>query len=182
MADIAGLRLFLRDSDDVKASIQVLSIPDSQDTSTSDTQLINAVSPTFKTILSVISHKDSVDQHEEGRCVAGAAARSLANTPHSVFVLREKSPSQTLEIERLIPVCGDFSVSIMQMRLDSSSQDRAGICAPHSLRVTALITVYRLQNNCQSWSSGRPTIVLHARCRRPADRPGRVQAPQGSVR
>ncbi|KAF9029575.1 hypothetical protein BDZ89DRAFT_717233 [Hymenopellis radicata] len=120
MADLDnGLKMLLRASDDVKATLEVLVIP-----TASDTQIDTPVhyrQPTvsnFRTrrIVAVISHKDELDHHEEG----------------SVFVLKQKPQNhaypESLEIQRVFPVCGDFSISMAQMRVGSvgGSQDRTG--------------------------------------------------------
>ncbi len=70
MADLDnGLKMLLRASDDVKATLEVLVIP-----TASDTQIDTPVNhrqyvSNFRTrrIIAVISHRDELDHHEEGR-------------------------------------------------------------------------------------------------------------------
>lgn len=68
MSDIEnGLRMLLRDSDEIKALIPVTWIPNAQDTTQLDTQGISLDAKSSKRMLAVISHRDSVDGHQEGR-------------------------------------------------------------------------------------------------------------------
>ncbi|KAJ7450812.1 DNase I-like protein [Mycena latifolia] len=122
----SSIRALLRPSDEVKAVLEGLVLPATKDPSTPDpspespSQLDD---PRNKRILVVVSHNEGPDTQEEG----------------SVFILKSKPAERAFEqsdILRVIPVFGEFTITMAQVRRETLDLRRASQASPGLLSLT----------------------------------------------
>ncbi|KAH9474443.1 Inositol polyphosphate 5-phosphatase OCRL [Psilocybe cubensis] len=109
MTIIQQLQILLRSTDEVKAILDVSLITDSE--SAQDAQ--------SKRVLAVISHKDDWNLSEEGWYVADTFFSSVVTEVSSLFICKYRANTinpEELEIQRIFPIYGEFSIVISQMR------------------------------------------------------------------
>ncbi|KAJ8082122.1 hypothetical protein PM082_007969 [Marasmius tenuissimus] len=118
MAELhAALKVILRDSDEILSLIEAYHIPDNPKTTDGGDESPSNPGPELegaagaarnKRILAVVVHRSDVNGTEEG----------------SLFVLKAKYPSNgypgELDIRHVFPICGDFMISMAQMKHQST--------------------------------------------------------------
>ncbi|KAL0071307.1 hypothetical protein AAF712_001873 [Marasmius tenuissimus] len=118
MAELhAALKVILRDSDEILSLIEAYHIPDNPKTTDGGDESPSNPGPELegaagaarnKRILAVVVHRSDVNGTEEG----------------SLFVLKAKYPSNgypgELDIRHVFPICGDFTISMAQMKHQST--------------------------------------------------------------
>ncbi|KAF6751635.1 DNase I-like protein [Ephemerocybe angulata] len=104
------VRELLRSTDEVKAILEVTSIPSSSDSEPTGEEIAN------RRILAVVSHKDDWDLIEEG-CVFVCKPRSTSNV-------------KEVEIQRVLPIYGNFAIVMSQMRRNTLELGKGSVKAP----------------------------------------------------
>ncbi|KAK1220132.1 hypothetical protein PQX77_017122 [Marasmius sp. AFHP31] len=113
----ASLKVILRDSDEILSLIEAYHIPENPKTTDGSDESLSNHGPELegaagaarnKRILAVVVHRSDVNGTEEG----------------SLFVLKAKHPSNgypgELDIRHVFPICGDFTISMAQMKHQST--------------------------------------------------------------
>ena len=134
MAALSLVQNLLRSPDEVKAVLEATLVNNLDSSSSpSSTATPSTKDTQNKRVLAVVSHRDDWDLSEEGRSVWLHASGCPSDTdvrphfysyvlPHicSLFVCKYKSgptgQPEGLDVHRVYPIYGEFSVAISQMR------------------------------------------------------------------
>lgn len=112
MSIVNQVQNLLRSTDAVKVVLDVTLVTNSE--SAQDVQ--------NRRVLAVISHKDDWNLSEEGWCVTYICTLFVISERISLFVCKYKTNligqpnSEELDIQRVFPIYGEFSIVISQMR------------------------------------------------------------------
>ncbi|KAG7095842.1 hypothetical protein E1B28_006537 [Marasmius oreades] len=104
----SALRALLRDTDGIITLIEVFNLPETLTSDEESSRLQALGDSRNRRVLAVVVHKDEASGQEEG----------------SLFVLKPKHPSSgypdELEIRHVFPICGDFTISMAQIKRHSA--------------------------------------------------------------